>query len=129
MSELQGAFPRPPHPEIKYAYLFDGDKRAEIAASGPDRWPALFLPTQKDPDDLFRLARLDVSSLAHRLHVPPAELSRFLDVKEASDAHDWVNDLADRYGRPQVLRTLAEMWVDGNEATVNAFLAELSAVL
>lgn len=127
--ELQEHFPKPPNPEIRYSYLFDGDKRAEVQASRAGRWPALFLPTAEDPDDLFKTARTDVPELAKRLNVPEGELSLFLDSKEGMDSHDWVNDLGEHYGRQQVLRTLAEMWVANNEAVANSFLDELRGVL
>jgi hypothetical protein len=129
MTELQDHFPKPPKSEIGYAFLFDGDKRLEVQPSRENRWPALFLPTELDPDDLFRSLRRSVSALAGRLNVPEAELARFLDTLEALNAHDWVNDLGARYGRVRVLRILAELWVESNEELVEAFLAELARVL
>lgn len=129
LTELQAHFPRPPTLEISYLYLFDGDKRAEVQASKQNRWPALFLPTEDDPDALFRTLRTDVAKLAERLNVPEGELARFLDSKEGVDPHDWVNDLGEEYGRPRVLRTLAELWVESNETTVTSFLAELEQAL
>lgn len=129
MTELQASFPRPPALEISYVYLFDGDKRAEVQASKPNRWPALFLPTDDDPDVLFRALRADIANLAKRLNIPRGELARFLDSKEGADPHDWVNDLGAEYGRPRVLRTLAELWVEANEAAVRLFVDELKHVL
>lgn len=129
MVELQEHFPRPPQREIVYTYLFDGDKRAEVHESKQNRWPALFLPTDSDPDVLFRTLRADVPRLAAKLNVPDGELSRFLDTKEGVDAHDWVNDLGAEYGRPRVLRTLAELWVDRNESTVTSFFEALREAL
>ena len=125
MSELQEHFPRPPLLEISYAYLFDGDKRAEIGKSKQNRWPAFFLPTDDDPDLLYQTLRADVGTLAGRLNLPGGELARFLDSKEGADPHDWVNDLGAEYGRPQVLRVLAELWVERNEAAATAFTVEL----
>lgn len=125
MIELQEHFPRPPQPEIVYTYLFDGDQRARVDKSKQNRWPALFLPTDSDPDVLFRTLRSDVPRLAEKLNVPYGELARFLDTKEGADAHDWVNDLGAEYGRPRVLRTLAQLWVDSNPSTVTPFFESL----
>lgn len=129
LSELQKHFPRPPDIDVRYTYLFDGDKRAEVQQSKKGRWPALFLPTEHDPDRLFQTAGGDVANLAARLNVPEGELSRFLDSKEGVDSHDWVNDLGARYGRSQVLRTLAEVWTEKNEVIVNMFLEELNKLI
>lgn len=129
MTELQEHFPQPPQREIGYAYLFDGDKRAEVKRSKRNRWPALFLPTGDDPDVLFRTLRVGVTMLAERLNVPEEELARFLDSIEGLDAHDWVNDLGQEYGRARTLRTLAELWVDTNEEIVASFLQELEQAL
>jgi hypothetical protein len=125
MAELQNHVPRPPRPEVSFALLFDGDQRLKIKSSARNRWPALFLPTDQDPDDLFKSVRADVPQLAARLNVLEGELSRFLDSIEGQDPHDWVNDLGERYGRPRVLRVLAEMWVEGNAIIVEPFLDEL----
>lgn len=129
MVELQEHFPRPPQPEIAYTYLFDGDKRKEVTESKQNQWPALFLPTDNDPDVLFQTLRTDVPCLAAKLNVPESELTRFLDTKEGLDAHDWVNDLGSEYGRPRVLRTLAELWVESNEQPVKSFLEALREAL
>lgn len=129
MAELQEHFPSPPRPEIRYAYVFDGDKRGEIGVSKNNRWPALFLPTDDDPDELLRTARLDVPALALRLNVPEGELSRHLDSMEGLDAHDWVNGLGAKYERARVLRALAELWVEGNAAVVEPFLDDLRRAL
>lgn len=127
--ELQEHFPRPPHPDIRYAYLLDGDKRGEIGKSKQGRWPVLFLPTEQDPDDLYRTARFSVKALASRLNVPENELNRFLDTKEGVDSHDWVNDLGEHYERQGVLRALAELWIENNAATVAVFHEDLGKVL
>jgi hypothetical protein len=129
MAELQEHFPSPPRPEIKFAYVFDGDKREEIGVSKKNRWPALFLPTDADPDELFRTARLDPAGLASRLNVPEGELALVLDGMEGRDAHDWVNGLGERYERSRVLRVLAELWVETNAADAEAFLEELNNAL
>ena len=122
MVELQRHVPRPPRPEISFAFLFDGDQRTKVKPSKRNRWPALFLPTDQDPDDLYKSVRSDVPQLAVRLNTPTGDLPLFLDSIEGQDAHDWVNDLGERYGRPRVLRVLAEMWVETNSAIVESFL-------
>lgn len=114
MGGLQKHFPRPPGSPLTYGYIFDGDQRDEVRASGADRWPAFFLPTDDDPDDLFRSCEEDVSQLAYRLNVPVEELTLFLDSIEGRENHDWVNDLGERYGRQKVLRVLAEMWSENH---------------
>lgn len=122
LTELQNHVPRPPRPEINFSFLFDGDQREQVKPSGGNRWPALFLPTDYDPDELFKTVRSDVRQLADRLNISEGDLSRFLDSVEGADPHDWVNDLAQRYGRPHVLRVLAELWVEANAAIVDPFL-------
>lgn len=129
MVSLQDHFPRPPTADIKYAYVFDGDKRKEVQESQPRRWPALFLPTNGDPDDLFKSLAMDVSLLAAKLGVNEGDLSRFIDSREGVDNHDWVNDIGDRYGRQQVLRGFAELWVATNELEVGLFLSDLKRAL
>lgn len=129
MVELQSHFPKPPVPGVSYVYLFDGDQRKLVKKSKSGRWPALFLPTNDDPDDLFKTSRDHVDDLALRLNVPIEELKAFLDSVEAFDPHDWVNDLGDRYGRQRVLRTLAESWVERHSGAVDSFLAELSTAI
>ena len=125
MSELQRQFPQPPDPEIRYAYVYDGDKRSEVRGSGSGRWPAIFLPTSLDPDDLFKSLRADISGLAERMHIPKGELGRRLDVLEGMDPHDWVNKLGEEYGRQKVLRTLAELWVEANPQDASNFIKDL----
>lgn len=122
LTSLQAHTPRPPRPDIRFAFLFDGDQRQRHKSPGGNRWPALFLPTEQDPDQLFRTVGSDIASLASRLNIPPGELSRFLDSLEGKDPHDWVNDLGDHYGRVIVLRVLAELWVEGNPQIVGPFL-------
>ena len=121
MVGLQQHLPRAPNGAIRMALVFDGDKRIEVQESTSKQWPALFLPTEGDPDDLFKTARGDVAGFASRISVPVGELSRFVDSLEAHDPHDWVNDLGDRYGRQRVLRALAELWAARNQDEVAAF--------
>lgn len=129
MEELQRHFPKPPEPAIRFAYVFDGDKRSEVSESKSRRWPAVFLPTDLDPDELFKSLRSECTELAQRLHVPVGDLQARMDLLEGKDSHDWVNELAAAYGRPRVLKTLAELWVDTNAGEASAFVDELLAVL
>lgn len=59
--------------------------------------------------------------MARRLNVPRERLSRFIDLKEGLDPHDWVNDLGDEFGRQIVLKVLAEQWIDLNGDEVESF--------
>lgn len=129
MVALQEHFPRTPVSAFKYAYVFDGDQRSTVSKSRADRWAAIFLPTDLDPDDLFVANKADLSELAFRLNVPHQELVVYLDTLQGSNSHDWVNDLADKYGRQKVLRALAEMWVEGHPAESAAWFQELSTAL
>ncbi|MGW6005218.1 ATP-binding protein [Oerskovia enterophila] len=129
MSELQAHFPKPPEPAISFAYVFDGDKRSEISASRDRRWPVLFLPTDMDPDELFKSLRSNCADLAQRLRVPEVELQRRMDLLEGENPHDWVNELGDVYERQRVLRTLAELWVDQNQSLAVKFTDDLRKVL
>ncbi|NKX92808.1 hypothetical protein HF995_05895 [Sanguibacter hominis ATCC BAA-789] len=129
MVELQRHLPKPPESAVRFAYVFDGDKRSEVFESKSRRWPALFLPTDLDPDELFKSLRLEYAELAHRLRVPVSELQARMDLLEGKDSHDWVNDLATAYGRTRVLRSLAELWVDKNSDQASAFVDDLRRVL
>lgn len=122
---LQGHFPKPPGSKISFTYLFDGDQRENLDNSEAARWPALCLPSTKDPDKLFMDLAVDVDSLAKRLNRSKQSLSPYLDSIEGSDPHDWVNDLGAEYGRPVTLRALAELWVDSHSNEVKEFLDSL----
>jgi hypothetical protein len=125
LTELQTHIPRPPRPEMSFVVLFDGDQRQKIKPASGNRWPALFLPTGQDPDELFKSTGDDVEGLASRLNTAANGLKIFLDSIEGQDPHDWVNDLGQEYGRPSVLRALAELWVERNPESVEPFLKEL----
>ena len=129
MVDLRKKLPKPRRPEVKFAYVFDGDKRKEVGPSKSGQWPTLFLPTDGDPDDLYRSTAALASDLAGELNVPVAELQRFFDQREGEDSHDWVNDLAAEYGRQLVLRKLAEVWVRRNNAAAQEFLTALKSIV
>ncbi|OII21324.1 hypothetical protein BIV04_11440 [Frigoribacterium sp. MCBA15_019] len=129
MVTLQEHFPRSPASMFSYSYVFDGDQRQHVKKSKTARWPALFLPTSQDPDELFVTNAQNVPELARRLNVPEHELSLFLDGKQGLDPHDWVNDLGVKYGRQKVLRVLAEMWVANHSAEAESWYADLTNAL
>jgi len=126
--KVRDHLPRSPAPKVGFVCVFDGDQRSQVRPGQGERWPSLFLPTDQDPDEIFRTARTSPAHLAERLGAPVGELSRFLDQYEASDAHDWVNHLADRYGRLHTLRALAELWVSSHPAESETFLTEFAAL-
>jgi len=126
LRELHKSLPRPARSELKFGFAFDGDQRGtEVPLDR--RWPAVFLPTSKDPDTLFQAAARDPARLADRLGVDPNSLQLLLDAIEADDVHDWVNKLGDRYGRPNALRALATLWVEANPNAVKEFVADLDS--
>lgn len=129
LTKLHKHLPKPPNSVIRFTYLYDGDKRDELPSPSTNRWPALCLPTDEDPDDLFMQAGGAIDELSIRLHVPTTELASFLDTMEAVNAHDWVNALGNRYGRQRVLRVLAELWADSNESAVSEFTGELRRIM
>jgi hypothetical protein len=123
MLTLRAHLPVPQRPEIKYALLFDGDQQdnEDIPPSWVSHWPALFLPTDGDPDSLFMTLSGNPQELATRLGRSPAEVSRVIAMLEGKDAHDWVNELGDQFDRALVLPALASLWVDQNEELKLAF--------
>lgn len=123
LGDIVRHLPKPPLPEIYFAVAPDGDQRARFGAKG--KWPVQFLPTTDDPDDLFMSLDGDRGLLAERLGADPADLGRFLDTLESEDAHDWVNLLGERYGRPHTLACLAQLWVEKNGDAARDFANEL----
>lgn len=126
LRELHKSLPRPARSELKFGYVLDGDQRG---TEGPldRRWPAIFLPTEDDPDTLFQAAAGDPPKLADRLGADLTSLQLLLDAIEAADHHDWVNKLGDRYGRSNALRVLATLWVETNQGSVKTFVDDLEA--
>lgn len=128
MTPLRTSLPRPQQSELSFAVVPDGDQRKTMSdAAIPDRWPLHFLPTDKDPDELFRDLRADPVGLANALQVEAAEFQRKLDDLEGEDAHDWVNLLGDSFGRAHVLTVLATRWADAHVAEAQAFAALVRA--
>lgn len=121
LDSLRRHLPHAPRTGLEFWFLYDGDKRDEVNPRDGDRWPALFLPTVHDPDELLRSVRIMPAALAERLKVPLGELQAALDAMEGMDRHDWVNGLGEQYGRARVLRCLAEVWVEENGDLVEEF--------
>jgi hypothetical protein len=117
--------PKPPQADVKFAYIFDGDQRGKIDPSKKGEWPAIFLPTHADPDDLMKQLRSDPATLAQKFSVPVPEFERFLDSIEGHDPHDWVNAVGVEFERQRALRTLAAVWASTNSAEASAFVQEL----
>jgi hypothetical protein len=126
LAELPKQLPKPPSPEIRFAMVPDGDQRGN-ADFRQTRWPTHFLPTDEDPDDLFKSLRLSPDELGNALLVDAVAFKLKLDQIQGEDAHDWVNLLGDEYGRPHVLTVLAAQWVAGHSADADAFAAHVMA--
>lgn len=128
MTPLRSHLPRPPQSDLAFAVVPDGDQRQEMSSDPIDkRWPLHFLPSDEDPDELFRSLRLDPLGLANALGVDHAELCRRLDDLQGEDAHDWVNSLGNSYGRAHVLTVLATRWADTHPEEARAFVAMVRA--
>jgi hypothetical protein len=126
LRELHKSLPRPARSELNFGFVLDGDQRGTESALD-HRWPVVFLPTSEDPDALFQAVAGDRARLAHRLGADLTSLQLLLDAIEADDPHDWVNQVGDRFGRPNALRVLATLWVEDNQDSVKAFVADLEA--
>lgn len=120
---LVKTIPKPPNPQVKFAVAPDGDQRGKFEESGS--WPVWFLPTTKDPDDLFRTLGDNPERLAILLGTRATELTTFLESLEGDDSHDWVNSVGERYGRAHSLTVLAHEWVLTNSEIASACVAEL----
>ncbi|MBL7257237.1 ATP-dependent nuclease [Paractinoplanes lichenicola] len=126
LNRLYEHLPRPPRADIRFAIAFDGDQRGSF--NGRDgRWPAAFLPTDDDPDTLFKTLAADSATLASKLGRSKEDVARRLDAIEGLDPHDWVNDLGAEFGRVQVLGALAAMWVEMNPYEASRFVDGLKA--
>ncbi|MFC8921841.1 hypothetical protein [Cellulosimicrobium sp. NPDC057127] len=125
LRSLHEHLPRPPKPDVRFSYVFDGDQRAGIPGDKRGRWRAICLPTERDPDALFRSVGDSRSALADRLGSPIEDLSRVLDTLEGLDSHDWVNVLGEHYGRPLVLWALSTLWVEAHREATEAWVADL----
>ncbi|KQS14820.1 hypothetical protein ASG04_03085 [Curtobacterium sp. Leaf183] len=88
----------------------------------------MFLPSTRDPDELFRDLGDAPDVLAAALNVDARELRWKLE-EGGKDKHDWVNDLGEAYGRQRVLGALAELWVERHPDLVKVFEADLREAL
>lgn len=126
LRELFKHVPVSPRPEMKIAFVFDGDQRSAPPDEPETRhWPAIFLPTDQDPDDLFKSLRSSPNELAARLSTDRTHLDRVLESLEGTDPHDWVNDLGDEFGRPLTLHALSALWVERNQEEAELFVRTL----
>lgn len=120
LSKLTEHLPRPPRPGIRFAFAFDGDQR-----DSNGRWPVVFLPSNSDPDALFMSLKSDPESVSAKIGCSKGDLARRLDALEGSDPHDWVNGLADEFGRVSTLNALAARWVEQNPDDASEFVRRL----
>lgn len=132
MVALRQHLPQSRSADIGYVLLFDGDQRTNprIPVEQAGHWPAVFLPTDTDPDSLFVTVGNNATGISTRLGRRVAEVERFIETLEGKDAHDWVNDLGTQFDRVLVLPALASQWVNENAVATAAFHEELrSAIL
>jgi hypothetical protein len=128
MGKLRSNLPRPPKPELDFAVVPDGDQRRFMSEDPiPGRWPLHFLPSDEDPDKLFRTLKGNPVALAEALRVDRQELQRKLDGLQGEDDHDWVNLLGEAFGRTHVLTVLATCWADAHVDAAQAFATRVRA--
>jgi energy-coupling factor transporter ATP-binding protein EcfA2 len=129
LTALAEHLPRYPRMEIKFGVVFDGDQRGRNGKrSVSSGWQSIFLPTEQDPDDLFKSLAVYPDRLAARLHTNDALLMSWLDALEGSDKHDWVNGLCEKQGvRGTVLDALADLWVADHHKECKTFNADIDA--
>ncbi len=117
--------PRPPAPQVQFAYVFDGDQRGEVDDDTADRWSAVFLPTHEDPNSLLKQLARTPDALADRLGFPHDRVRRSIEALEGGDPHDWVDDLGAEYGRPLVLAVIASVWASRHLDEAEQFVNDL----
>lgn len=127
LKELHKHLPRPPKPDVRFTYIFDGDQRGTVDATKRHRWDGVFLPTHEDPDELMQGLAAEVSQIAGRLQTPEARLRPFLASIEGEDCHDWVNKMGLEFGRARVLHILPALWADLHPEETKGFVNELLA--
>jgi hypothetical protein len=129
LRKLQGSVPRPPAPDLELVYVFDGDQRLKVSGSTAQQWPVAFLPTDQDPDSLFKGLAAHSDELALIFGLPVAQLLEMLDALSAEDPHDWVNALSLRFGRAHALRSLSSLWCRMHPDDVEHFIAGVEGAL
>jgi AAA domain, putative AbiEii toxin, Type IV TA system len=127
LRSLAKHLPRTTASPVQFALVFDGDQRNKIEAFAEGNgWPVLCLPTSQSPDALLRGAKSSPSTLAEALGRSEPPVVMALSALEGVDDHDWVNEIADRFGpRTHALDTLAQLWVKSNELSATAFCDQL----
>lgn len=125
LRQLHDHLPKPPKPDVRFAYIFDGDQRGTVSSTNENRWDAIFLPTSRDPDTLMQDLADQVELLASRLRTTESDLGSFLASIEGEDCHDWVNKMGQKYGRPVVLQVLPELWAELHGEETKVFVDEL----
>lgn len=124
MTKLRGYLPKPPKPDVNFTFVYDGDQRTAMQPAGAEGWKVMFLPSENDPDWLFKQCSKTPAELADALNISSDRLVAFLDSIEGADPHDWVNRLCDEFGRPLVLRTLSSLWCSQNPDQVSKFFVD-----
>lgn len=126
MRKLHELMPKPPIHDIEVAFVFDGDQRKRPPLStGNEQWPAKFLPTDDDPDSLFKTLADRPDELSAALGTSPAQLREHLDTLAGQDPHDWVNNLGEIFGRAHTFASLATLWCALNPDQVSSALNDL----
>lgn len=124
---------------LAFVYLFDGDIRCSgqidsnrCAPKVRNGGPVLYLPSPDNPDKLYKSLKLSEDAmveLAGNIGVGYEDLVAFVNTKDGLDEHDWVNMIAEQFGREKVLRGFAEVWCARNEKSAAEFHKELIRVL
>ena len=127
LKQLHAHLPKPPKPDLRFTYVFDGDQRGTVDETEPGRWDGVFLPTEEDPDTLMQSLSGEVALLAGRLLTTEDRLRLFLASIEGEDSHDWVNRLGEEYGRLLVLRALPALWAELHREAAESFVSDLRA--
>lgn len=129
LNTLSRQLPRYASMQIKFGVVFDGDQRGkEGRAEHSSGWKAIFLPTDQDPDDLFKSLTHQRTRIATRLQVKEAAVAGWLDALGGSDKHDWVNGLCTRHGnRTAMLDALADLWVGDHPDECKTFNSDVEA--
>jgi predicted ATPase len=125
LTDLHATVPRPPTRDVHIAYVLDGDQRGHAAAGSG--WPLVFLPTDKDPDELFRTLANESAELALRLGVTEEQLLARLDVLRTVEKHDWVKEMRAAFGSQTALEVLARLWAQKHPNKAKELVRDLLA--
>lgn len=122
--KIREALPKPPRFPVSFVFVFDGDQWNAVEQDST-KWPSRFLPTDEDPDALFRQA-FNLQDFAGRVGESADLVEAFLPSIQAEENHDWVNKLGDRFGRLATLTILADTWVAAHKEAVEEFLDQMT---